>query len=312
MKKLLLIFSIIILNLWNSNASAFTVSVYIPQETKDLLSSNSVRVLQNKMDKIIRSGGAYSGNGSRYVIVPKLTIIDETTTATIPVQEIIKINIHYCVGDGMDGKLYDSASIDYKGVGDDRSQAIQSAVSKIKANSPELKDLISSAEKKVIAYYNQNGQEIINEATRSAYMQDYENAIYLLMSIPSGCKYYDEAQNISLDYAGKIINRDNMILLNKAKSSWSASPNSYGATEAQEYINKIVVNTPQIQKEVNALISDIISGMKENQRMANEIHLKQIESEAQIKIAKTEANSKIYTSIIDGATSVISNLVTLW
>lgn len=312
MKKLLLIFSIIILNLWNSNASAFTVSVYIPQETKDLLSSNSVRVLQNKMDNIIRSGGAYSGNGSRYVIVPKITIIDETTTATIPVQEIIKINIHYCVGDGMDGKLYDSASIDYKGVGDDRSQAIQSAVNKIKANSPELKDLISSAEKKVIAYYNQNGQEIINEASRSAATQDYENAIYLLMSIPSGCNYYNHAQNLVMDYAGKILSRDNLMWLNKAKAAWSSSPDTYGASEAEGCISKIVINNAQIQKEVNALISDINQGMKEYQRQQNELQLKQIESETQIRLAKTEANTRIYTSLIDGAASVISNLIRLW
>lgn len=311
MKKIFVILiSLLILNIGESGA--FTVSVYIPQETKNVLSANTVRILQNKMDNIIKAGGAYSGNGSRYIIVPKLTIIDETTTATIPAQEVIKINIHYCVGDGIDGKLYDSTSIDYKGIGDNKSAALQSAINKIRANSPDLKELISSAEKKVIAFYNQNGQEIINEASRTASTKDYEKAIYLLMSIPSGSKYYDEAQNKAIDYSGEIINRDNLMWLNKAKSAWSASPNGYGASEAESAINNIIITNSKIQKEVNALIADINQGMKEYQQKQMELQMKTIESERDIKIAKTEANARIVSSIADGAATVISNLVRIW
>ncbi len=313
MKRLILILIAYLVDILTTGVIyGMTMSVYIPQETKVLLSANSSKILKNKLEAVIKAGGAYTGNDSRYILVPKISIIDESITPSYPAQNVVKINITYCVGDGVSGNLFDTESFEYRGIGEDRLLAVQAAITKINPSAKELRTLISTVQKKIVNFYDETGPEIINNAKLDASGSNFENAISLLMGIPKGCTYYEQAQELALSYAGKILDRDNLMWLNKAKAEWSSSPDNYGANKACQYISNIVINNSVIQKKVNTLISEINHSLKEDKKNQMEIQLKQIESETAIKIAKTEANARIAASIADGASSIISGLIRFW
>lgn len=261
------------------------------------------------MEATLIAAGSVVSTDSRYVIVPKVTIIDQATTSSIPSQDIVNLDITFCVGDGLEGKLYSTFTKKYKGVGEDRDTAIKSAISKINPRSHELTHLITDTEKRIIIYYDQSGGQVISNAKKYASQQKFEEAIRCLEVIPNGSKYYEEAQDLSLSFAAKIVSRDNIRYLNKARSAWSASRNLYGADEARAYLNKIIVTNSYEQKEVNELITQINSGVEHYRKEQLEIELRKIDSNTAIECAKTEARAKIISSVASSAASIVSNIL---
>lgn len=309
MKRIISVSSILVgLMIFPIKIFSLPLSVYLTPDTEKLLGSN-VETLRNKMDAVISAAGAFSSSDSRYAIVPKVNIIEETSTSSIPVQDVVKIEITYCVGDAIDGKLYNTLDKTYKGIGESRSDAIKSAILKINPSSSDLKQLLTTTNDRIISFYNETGEQILQKARKFASSENYEDALVCLEQIPANCKYYEMAQDFAQEYIEKIVTRNNRYWLNKAKSTWSSSQNISGATEAKKYLDHIIVRNNSEQNGVNSLISEINNRINEYHKNQFELKLRQIESDAAISIAKTKARADIVSSLANAAASIIPNII---
>jgi len=96
--------------------------------------------------------------------------------------------------------LFSTISKSIKGSGSTKEQAITNAISKIPANDPEFKTFIETGKTKIIQYYTAKCSDIITKADTYIKMQQFEQALGLLMSVPeevSGC--YNQVQGKAID-----------------------------------------------------------------------------------------------------------------
>lgn len=292
-----------------ANIGDFSITPYISEKYCGVdLHQTTAKLLNTKLIQIITGSNAHGGADNRFILTPHINVIAQETTASIPQKTVVKVEITFCVGDGISGTLFQSSVAEYSGVGDSTDEAISSAIAKIRPNDATFKSLIEKAKADIVSYYNTNGPSIVNQAKVLAANQNYEQAISYLMSIPNGCNYFDEAQRLLLQYGSQIITRDNNALLVKAKSAWAASPDYSGAEIASQYISQICITDSSTKNEVNQLIGQINKGLKSLQKMEYELAIREIESQEAIQTAEINASAQVATSFIESVSTVVYNI----
>ena len=140
--------------------------------------------------------------------------------------------LNFYVGDGVEGRLFSSASIEAKGVGTTPDKAYISALKNVHINDPYLKAMIEKGKEEIIAYYNTNCDIFIAEAKAKAARNEFSAAIEELTSIPPVCeacylKALAESEAIYVKWRDHICE----MALNNAKNAW-ATRDSKAAAEA--------------------------------------------------------------------------------
>ena len=287
----------------------FSITPFISNEYLGVnLNQTTQKQLNSKLIQIITANNAYGAVDNRFIITPHINVISQETTATIPQKTVAKVEITFCIGDGITGTLFQSATAEYSGVGDTLEGAVASAIIKIRPNDTIFKNIVSASKQNIISYYNGIGRSLIVQAKTLSANLEYELAISKLMIIPQGCTYYDEAQTLVYQYGSQILKRDNNTLLVKAKSAWAASPNYAGAEEASTYLSQICITDDSIKKDVNQLIKQINSGLTDLRNKEYELAMREIESNEAIQTAEIKATAQVATSIFDALPTVVYNI----
>lgn len=263
------------------------------------LDETGEKLLYTKLSQIITKGEASGGFDRRFVITPVFNILSENTTATIPQKVSIKISFTFFIGDGVSGSLFGASEIETTGVGDNRKNAVYSAIRKIDTNDEELQLLISDSKKRIVKYYNTVSPNLINEAKSCMAAADYETAISKLSTIPSMCDEYDTAQKMIVECGGKLLDRDNNNLLTKAQAAWSSNPNVNGAREANEYISQICVTSSSLKKEIDKLTNEMRTRLSQVENKKIELERARIASQENIEKAEIAASARIATSFFN-------------
>jgi hypothetical protein len=125
-------------------------------------------------------------------------------------------------------------------VGTNENKAYIDAIKNLSVNSPKLKEFVDKGKQKIIEYYAAQCDNIIAKAKSLSGQKGYEEAIYLLTSIPEAVplcyeKALAETQIIYQKYIDHLCN----VNLAHAKNAWAAEQNSFGAYNAGEYLNYI-------------------------------------------------------------------------
>ena len=263
------------------------------------LDETGEKLLYTKLSQIITKGEASGGFDRRFVITPVFNILSENTTATIPQKVSIKISFTFFIGDGVSGSLFGASEIETTGVGDNRKNAVYSAIRKIDTNDEELQLLISDSKKRIVKYYNTVSPNLINEAKSCMAAADYETAISKLSTIPSMCDEYDTAQKMIVECGGKLLDRDNNNLLTKAQAAWSSNPNVNGAREANEYISQICVTSSSLKREIDKFTNEIRARLVQIENKEIELERARIASQENIEKEQIAASARIATSVFN-------------
>lgn len=263
------------------------------------LDETGEKLLYTKLNQIITKGEASGGFDRRFVITPVFNILSENTTATIPQKVSIKISFTFFIGDGVSGSLFGSSEIETTGVGDNRKNAVYSAIRKINTNNEGLQQLISDSKKRIVKYYNTISPSLINEAGSCMAVADYETAISKLATIPSICDEYDTAQKMLVECGGKLLDRDNNSLLTKAKAAWSSNPNVNGAREANEYISQICVTSSSLKREIDKFTNEMSTRLLQIEDKKIELERARIASQENIEKEQIAASARIATSVFN-------------
>jgi len=220
--------------------SAIALSVMISQETDDLSEAAKV-VLSNKLIQIATANGISAKEGfDRFFITAVPALMSRDIVPRPPQQIAQSMDVTLYIGDYFDQKIFASTSISCKGVGTNETKAYIEALKNLNANAPQVRAFVENGKKKIIDYYVTQCDNIINKAQSLANQKNFEEAIYLLTSIPEAVpdcysRALVEAEGIYQQYIDHLCN----IYLAHAKSAWVAEQNSSGAQKAGEYLSYI-------------------------------------------------------------------------
>lgn len=209
-----------------------TLSTYIDRG-KTKLPPTSYNVLQNKLTNIVTQNGFGSAMGERFIITANCNLLTKDITATVPPMHAYTVDVTLYVGDGIDGTLFSTYSLTCKGVGETEDKAYLAAIKNIKANNPEIKAFLDEGKTRILEYYNSRCDFLITDAKSQAALENYDEALYMLLSIPDACKdCYMRAQSELPGIYKNKIDMECAAHLNQARSVWMSRGSAGDARDA--------------------------------------------------------------------------------
>lgn len=243
--------------------SRVAITAWVPEQIEGMPES-AKNSLTNKLTQVITSNGvAASSFNSRFILTTNITVVTKDLTATAPPMQAYTLDVTMYIGDGFDGTLFASQSVQVKGVGQNETKAYMAALKNIKPTDPSLKAFVEKGKQKIVEYYNSKCDFIIKEANTLASQNKYEEAIFLLTSVPDACaQCYDKAITAVGPMYQKMIDRDCKLKLAEANNIWAANQSMDAADQAGAILSSIEPQS-SCYGEVKALNAKIAARVKE-------------------------------------------------
>lgn len=268
--------------------------------------------LANKMNAILTKQGIAGSGNQRFIITANAEILSEDIVVTTKEMYQYELNINFIVGDGIEGTKFAMASQTVKGLGETKADAYVQAFRKIKPNDPVFQDMIDEAKAKIIEYYNSKCDFIITQAKTMAQKQDYDGAIYKLMSVPDVCKdcYAKCMEEAQVIYKAKI-DDECARMLAEARNIWGAGQDISAADAAGTILSQINPASKCYSDAVK-LSNDIAKRVKELDQREWNLMLKQQQDAVDIEKANIKAVRDIGVAYGSHQQPVTYNIRTWW
>lgn len=267
--------------------------------------------LTNKMNAILTKTGLAGGNNQRFIITATADVLSEDIVVTTKEMYQYELNVNFIVGDGFEGIKYAMASQTVKGLGETKADAYIQAFKKIKVTDPVFAKMISDAKNKIIEYYNSHCDFIIAEAKALAGKQDFDGAIYKLVSVPDVCKEcYEKCMAEATVIYQKKIDQEGAAFLAQARNVWSAGLNADAAAAASEILRNINPQSSSFS-QAEDLASQIAKRMKELDQREWDFKLKQQNDAVALERASIKAMRDIGVAYGEHQQPVNYNLMVL-
>jgi hypothetical protein len=222
----------------------------------------AARQLLNKMTQIVTKGGCAGISNSRFVITCSADVLTKDIVPGPPTMHAYTLSMTFFIGDGVEGRLFSSTSVEVKGVGETPEKAYINAFKSVRVNDPAFKPFVEKGRQGIIDYYNTQCELILTEARTKAERQEYTKAIEQLTAVPAVCEEcYNKAQDASVEVYKAW--RDNFcrMALTKAKSAWTI----HDAKTAVEILGEIPPEA-ECAAEAEALRAEIAEAVDEKAR----------------------------------------------
>lgn len=224
MKNYMILLMLLLINVAKAQSASdvgkIALSVVMPENINGL-DVSQLSKMETKITQIVASV-SLAGNGynNNFVIYPKFAIY-ETDMVEGGMQNInvVKCEWSLFIKQVDNNIIYASISIPLKGYGKEKKNAITDAISKININTKEFSFFIETGKKKILDYYNLKCQDIITKSESLVKMQDYEQAIGLLMSVPEEVSCYNKIQEKTIDAYKSYQNQKCIAQLQEAKTT---------------------------------------------------------------------------------------------
>lgn len=184
----------------SSDIGKIALSVIKPDNI-DGLDDSQLSKLETKIFHIVSTNGlAASGYNNNFVIYPKFAIY-ESNVVEGGMQKItvVSCELSLFIKQVDNNTMFSTISKSIKGSGNDINSAISNSISKIPVNNHQFSEFIQTGKDKIVAYYDSKCQDIISQSENLVKMQDYEQAIGLLMTVPEEVGCYNNVQNKSIE-----------------------------------------------------------------------------------------------------------------
>ncbi len=219
-----------------SDVGKIALSVIMP-ENVDGLDASQLSKLETKITQIVSSSGlAASGYNNNFVIYPKFAIY-ETNLVEGGMQNITvtTCELSLFIKQVDNNILFSSISKQVKGSGNNKQTSITNAISKVPTNDAQFKTFIETGKTKIVQYYESKCQDIITKSESLVKMQNYEEALGLLQTVPEEVSCYSKVQEKSIEAYKAYQNQKCVKQIQEAKTTLAA--NNYNA--ALEILSQI-------------------------------------------------------------------------
>ena len=268
MKKIALLFAVLVcITASAQEYGSIAINVVVPSLPN--VPEDARASLETKMQQVATQYGlASNGLTDRFIMTAKVNVASKDVTPTTPVKITQKMEVTMFIGDVVDNKVYESVVLNVSGIGQSETQSMVKAFAQIKPSNPKLKAFVENAENKIVEYYSNNCQIILTEANTLTAQQKYDAAIAKLIAVPEVCKEcYEKCMAKAIEVyqtmveeeareRQKQIDQEGNILVQQARSAWTAKRDYASAEKALELLSK-VDPMAEAQKDAQALLAEI-------------------------------------------------------
>ncbi len=306
--KILIIISVL-LSYNKSVASDCTIHLMATpvEQEEDIPSDVNNMLVQKLITAITTDGIVASPEYDRFFVTGKITHIHKDVVPGPPMSHAIHSTLTLYIGDAVSKKIYATTSFELRGVGTSESRAFINAFRLLNRNNNKIADFTRQGREKIVNYYNSEYPVLLRQARQAASVGEFEKALMIATSIPECCTGYDQAASLTLSMYKKNLSRVNQILLAKARAEWSASPDAYGAKQAQEYLILIDPDATCYPDAIN-LSEEIKKVVKENWDFEEK---KKYSDEVETDRLKIEAARAVGVAFGNGQKETTTNLMWL-
>jgi hypothetical protein len=153
----------------------------MPKEAQDLLLSQ-LRQIATK------NGLGGTSTNPQFIITATSSVITKDVTPSAPPMIAYTLQINFYVVDYVNKKTLSNETLEIKGAGTNETKAYINAMKNINPKAPKLKTFVTKGKEKIIEYYNTQCDFIIKQANALVKLEKYEEAIYMLISVPDICQ----------------------------------------------------------------------------------------------------------------------------
>ena len=281
MKKLLYL---LLLGLFSVTALAQTdrisINVFVPE---DDLPAEAHTMLVTKLNQVVTNYGlADNGLTDRFYLTANVLVTTKDILPTTPPRVSQKAEVVLFIGDVIDNKIYGSLSLPIVGVGQNENKAFINAFQKMPVKSKAIEDFMDGTKEKIVLYYQQNGNVIIENSEFLAKSGQYDEALASLLSIPDFCGDISEAsQEAALKVFQMKIDSEGKESLKKAQLLWEANQTEDVVPEVLEILQGVHPDSSS-SSGCDALVS----------KMTNHLNSKKVRKEREIAEAKSKAEEQ--------------------
>ena len=284
-----------------SKTSSIVVTSFVPEQ--DGLTRGAAKNMENKVSQMITEAGMGSIDNSRFAVIPRIFITDQRIQSSAPAMIVLKADITFYMGDVSTGKVFGSITKSVLGIGENETRAYVSLISNIKPRDQELMQFMEQGKKKIINYYNENADILINKAMQLASISNYDGALAILGEIPEECvEAFTKASGPMMSIYKSKIDYEGEILYREAYTLWNATLDYDGALDASGILAQISPYSSAAPK-ADALAESIGRRVREIdnrewdfkfQKLQNNLELQKAILQLATEVARAEANRPVY------------------
>jgi len=124
------------------------LTAYISAETDIMPAAESL--LLNRMRQAALKNGLAAVDNQPYIVTTSVNVIDKQVTGGVPAKWVVELEVHFFIGNGVDGTLYASTALNRKGIGESEQKAYLSAIKAISASDRAFKPFFEKGKKRII------------------------------------------------------------------------------------------------------------------------------------------------------------------
>lgn len=149
------------------------------------------------------------------------------------------IDVYLTIANLISGEKFGVTNITLNGSGNTEFRAFQSAFAQINPRNPSFNRFIKESRQKILDYYSRAILSIISRANTYATEDNFEDALYLLSTVPPCTNGYEAIEDAFINVWQKMIDVDCASKLQKAWAVWRSSKTEEAAKIAAAYIASI-------------------------------------------------------------------------
>ena len=312
MKKIVLTWALLALSTLGILAQAqcdLPLMIVVPDQTVDLSPMVKSRLTGKIRQAVTENGMAGGARYSNFCIVANLTETSKQVTSGLRPLITVTTALELFVANTRTGEKFGSTAVNVSGAGQNDKQAYMAAISSLNPSNTALQSFLKATKKKIVTYYDSQADNIIRQAKQLSTNQDFEQAMFLLTSIPTCISKYDAVETAIQSTFQSFVNQDCTVKINKARQAWNATQNREGAKVAGAYLAAINPAS-QCFDEVTELADEIRERIGEEWEWAKdlkEFSKEMARSEVELEKMRIEAARAIGEAYAENQKDVIIN-----
>ncbi len=301
MKIILLFLAIILMTFTASNAQnsqgktddlgRVAIAAIVPDAAG--LPANSQRMLQNKMMQIASQNGlGATEERAQFAMVPVISIITQDVTPTAPPQIAMTLEVSLYIVDAVSQNIFSQTSMELRGVGNTEDRAYSQALRNLNPRQGQFRGFVEKGKEKIIEYYNSQCDVIISGSQALAAQQQYEEALFLLMSVPDVSREcFNTCMTLTADLYQQYADQKCTEYLSEGQAAWAAK-------DLDKTAASLAKITPDMQcyEKAERLVTTITSAVEGEGGNSWEFKMKQYDDQIDLEKMRIEAGRDIARS----------------
>lgn len=307
MKKFLFIYLLVSNCVCGFSQSPMTIRSVV---CNDNISESTCQYVENKLKPIISSNPNWEiSDWSRLVLAVNIHPTRKDVTPTTPVKVSMEFDVFFSIGDMTDNHIFKSAKITLSGIGSSEERAYTAAFKSLTEDNSAINNLLNETRPIVETYYSTHCKQIIQKASTLKSTNQYEEAIYLLTSIPDNCtECYEKCMKLTATVYKQKIDFEGNQLLKQARVEWMNGQDKEAADRVAEVMRGIDPNSSAFS-EVKKLQNVITNKLNADEKKEWELKIKQMEAQHETTLSVIDAAKAIGVAWLQSRPQTITRTI---